>query len=77
LRPSTTGAAFAWARVGFKDYMWEALTDPAAVNMIQTAENLAVKYGITRAEVDAFAAHSFAKAVAAQAPAGLTARSCR
>ena len=35
--------------------------------MIQTAENLAVKYGITRAEVDAFAAHSFAKAVAAQA----------
>jgi acetyl-CoA C-acetyltransferase len=63
----TTGAAFASARVGFKDYMWEALTDPAAVNMIQTAENLAVKYGITRAEVDAFAAHSFAKAVAAQA----------
>ena len=55
------------AGVGFKDYMWEALTDPAAVNMIQTAENLAVKYGITRAEVDAFAAHSFAKAVAAQA----------
>ena len=55
------------APVSFKDYMWEALTDPAAVNMIQTAENLAVKYGITRAEVDAFAAHSFAKAVAAQA----------
>jgi acetyl-CoA C-acetyltransferase len=55
------------AQVSFKDYMWEALTDPAAVNMIQTAENLAVKYGITRAEVDAFAAHSFAKAVAAQA----------
>lgn len=54
------------APIGFKDYMWEALTDPAAVNMIQTAENLAVKYGITRAEVDAFAAHSFAKAVAAQ-----------
>ena len=54
------------APVGFKDYMWEALTDPAAVNMIQTAENLAVKYGITRADVDAFAASSFAKAVAAQ-----------
>jgi acetyl-CoA C-acetyltransferase len=34
--------------------------------MIQTAENLAQKYGITRAEVDAFAASSFAKAVAAQ-----------
>ena len=55
------------APVGFKDYMWEALKDPAAgINMIQTAENLAVKYGITREEVDAFAASSFAKAVAAQ-----------
>jgi acetyl-CoA C-acetyltransferase len=54
------------APVGFKDYMWEALTDPAAVSMIQTAENLAVQYGITRAEVDAFAARSFARAVAAQ-----------
>jgi acetyl-CoA C-acetyltransferase len=55
------------APIGFKDYMWEALTDPAAVSMIQTAENLARQYGITRAEVDAFAAGSFAKAVAAQA----------
>jgi acetyl-CoA C-acetyltransferase len=54
------------APIGFKDYMWEALTDPAAVGMIQTAENLAVKYGISRADVDAFAAASFAKAVAAQ-----------
>jgi acetyl-CoA C-acetyltransferase len=55
------------APVEFKDYMWEALMDPAAgINMIQTAENLATKYGITREEVDQFAAHSFAKAVAAQ-----------
>ncbi|MFW9621640.1 MAG: thiolase family protein [Macromonas sp.] len=55
------------APVGFKDYMWEALKDPAAgINMIQTAENLAVKYGISRADVDQFAADSFAKAVAAQ-----------
>jgi acetyl-CoA C-acetyltransferase len=54
------------APIGFKDYMWEALTDPAAVSMIQTAENLALKYGITREQVDAFAASSFAKAVAAQ-----------
>ena len=37
------------APVGFKDYMWEALKDPAAgINMIQTAENLAKKYNITR-----------------------------
>jgi acetyl-CoA C-acetyltransferase len=56
------------APVGFKDYMWEALKDPAAgINMIQTAENLAKKYNITREEVDQFASDSFAKAVAAQA----------
>ena len=55
------------APLGFKDCLWEALTDPAAVSMIQTAENLAQKYAITRAEVDAFAAASFARAVAAQA----------
>jgi acetyl-CoA C-acetyltransferase len=55
------------APLGFKDYVWEALSDPAAaVSMIQTAENLAKKYGITREDVDAFAASSFARAVAAQ-----------
>ena len=55
------------APVGFKDFMWEALNDPApGINMIQTAENLAKKYGITREQVDEFACHSFAKAVAAQ-----------
>lgn len=55
------------APVGFKDFMWEALKDPAAgINMIQTAENLAKKYGISREDVDAFASHSFAKAVEAQ-----------
>ncbi|MDO8457782.1 MAG: thiolase family protein [Burkholderiaceae bacterium] len=55
------------APVEFKDFMWEALNDSACgINMIQTAENLAKKYGITREEVDAFASSSFAKAVAAQ-----------
>lgn len=54
------------APVAFKDYMWEALNDPAAVSMIMTAENLAKQYGITRAEVDAFAARSFERALAAQ-----------
>ena len=55
------------APVGFKDYMWEALKDPAAgINMIQTAENLAKQYGISREDVDQFASDSFAKAVAAQ-----------
>ena len=56
------------APVGFKDFMWEALVDPApGIDMIQTAENLAVKYGVTREEVDRFAARSFERAVAAQA----------
>jgi acetyl-CoA C-acetyltransferase len=55
------------APVEFKDFMWQALNDSApGINMIQTAENLARKYGITREEVDAFASESFAKAVAAQ-----------
>ncbi len=55
------------APIGFKDYLWEALSDSAAgINMIQTAENLARQYGISRADVDAFAATSFANAVAAQ-----------
>jgi acetyl-CoA C-acetyltransferase len=55
------------APVAFKDYMWEALTDCAAgISMIQTAENLARQYGLTREEVDAFASASFTKAVAAQ-----------
>ncbi len=55
------------APIGFKDYMWEALTDPAAaISMIRTAENLATRYEITREEVDAFASASFTRAVAAQ-----------
>ena len=55
------------APVGFKDYMWEALSDCAVgISMIQTAENLARQYGIAREDVDAFAAASFDKAVAAQ-----------
>ena len=56
------------APVEFKDFLWEALDDPAAdVSMIQTAENLAKKYGITRETVDAYAAQSFERALAAQA----------
>ncbi len=55
------------APVGFKDEMWEALEDPAAgINRSEPAENLALKYGISREEVDRFASDSFAKAVAAQ-----------
>ena len=56
------------APVEFKDFLIEALNDPAGpVTMIQTAENLAIKYGITRADVDAYAASSFERALKAQA----------
>lgn len=55
------------APVEFKDYMWEALLDPApGVTMPQTAENLAIKYGISRADVDEYAALSFERALRAQ-----------
>lgn len=58
---------FRLGQVEFKDFLWESLTDPAAdTNMGGTAENLARKYGITREEVDGYAARSFARAIAAQ-----------
>jgi acetyl-CoA C-acetyltransferase len=58
---------FRMGGVDFKDFLFEALRDPAAdVTMGDTAENLARQYQITRGEVDAFAAQSFARAVAAQ-----------
>jgi len=47
------------APVEFKDFLMEAL--------IETAENLAKKYGITREDVDAYAARSFERALKAQA----------
>jgi acetyl-CoA C-acetyltransferase len=54
-------------QVEFKDFLWEALLDPSCgATMGDTAENLARQYQITRAEVDAFAARSFARAVKAQ-----------
>ena len=58
---------FTMGQVEFKDFLWEALYDPAAcVSMGDTAENLAKKYGITRDEVDRFAAQSFERAIAAR-----------
>jgi acetyl-CoA C-acetyltransferase len=63
----THRAGFRLGQVEFKDFLWEALRDPAAnVTMGDTAENLARQYQITRGEVDAFAARSFERAVAAQ-----------
>ena len=64
----THRGGFRMGQVEFKDFLWEALLDPAAkVTMGGTAENLARQFGITRAEVDEFASLSFARAVAAQA----------
>jgi len=55
------------APVAFKDFLWEALFDPAAgIDMLQTAENLARRHGLKREEVDRFAAQSFARALAAE-----------
>ena len=54
---------FRMGQVEFKDFLWEALLDPAAnVTMGDTAENLAQQYQITRQEVDAYAARSFDRA---------------
>ena len=56
------------APVEFKDFLWEALLDPACgLTMGGTAEELAKRHGITRAEVDSFAASSFDRALAARA----------
>jgi acetyl-CoA C-acetyltransferase len=58
---------FTMGKVEFKDFLWEALYDPAGcVNMGDTAENLAKKYGISRERVDRFAARSFERAIAAR-----------
>jgi acetyl-CoA C-acetyltransferase len=64
----THRGGFRLGQVEFKDFLWEALLDPGCgCTMGDTAENLAKQYQITRAEVDAFASRSFARAVKAQA----------
>ncbi|HXD45606.1 MAG TPA: thiolase family protein [Pseudolabrys sp.] len=63
----THRGGFRLGQVEFKDFLWEALLDPACGRtMGDTAENLAKQYQITRNEVDAFAARSFDRAVKAQ-----------
>jgi len=58
---------FSMGQVEFKDFLWEALMDPAVLcNMGDTAENLAKQYGISRESVDRFASQSFDRAIAAQ-----------
>jgi acetyl-CoA C-acetyltransferase len=63
----THRTGFKLGQVEFKDFLWESLTDPAVeLGMGGTAERLAKQYKITRAEVDAFAARSFERAIEAQ-----------
>ncbi|OHC71589.1 MAG: acetyl-CoA acetyltransferase [Rhodocyclales bacterium RIFCSPLOWO2_02_FULL_63_24] len=63
----TMRGGFRMGQVDFKDFLWEATFDTSAnARMGDTAENLAKQYGITRDDVDAFAAESFARAVSAQ-----------
>jgi acetyl-CoA C-acetyltransferase len=63
----THRGGFRMGEVEFKDFLWEALLDPSCnLTMGGTAEKLAKQYGITREDVDHFAAESFARAIAAQ-----------
>ncbi|MFZ0286647.1 MAG: thiolase family protein [Terriglobales bacterium] len=63
----THRGGFRMGQVEFKDFLWEALLDPACnASMGGTAENLAKRYKISREDADRFAADSFARAVAAQ-----------
>lgn len=62
----THRSGFRMGQVDFRDFLWEALHDPAPdVSMGHTAENLAARYGVSRREADEFAARSFANAEAA------------
>jgi acetyl-CoA C-acetyltransferase len=64
---SYTMRGFRMGETNFKDFLWEALLDPApGSTMGDTAERLAREYQITRPEVDAYAARSFDRALAAQ-----------
>ncbi|MCP4456423.1 MAG: thiolase family protein [Cytophagales bacterium] len=54
-------------RIDFKDMLWEALNDTAAVPMGCTAENIAKKHGITKEEANEFAKQSVDRYLAAKA----------
>ncbi|MGH9497664.1 MAG: thiolase family protein [Terriglobales bacterium] len=63
----THRGGFRMGQVEFKDFLWEALIDPACnASMGGTAETLAKRHKISREDADRFAADSFARAVAAQ-----------
>lgn len=53
-------------KIDFKDMLWEALNDTAAVPMGCTAENVAVKHGITKEDANEFAKMSIDRYLAAK-----------
>jgi len=53
-------------RIDFKDMLWEALNDTAAVPMGCTAENVAAKHGITKEDANVFAKLSIDRYIAAK-----------
>lgn len=53
-------------KIDFKDMLWEALNDTAAVPMGCTAENVAQKHGITKEDANVFAKLSIDRYIAAQ-----------
>lgn len=53
-------------KIDFKDMLWEALNDTAAVPMGCTAENVAEKHSITKEETNEFAKQSIDKYIAAK-----------
>jgi acetyl-CoA C-acetyltransferase len=53
-------------KIDFKDMLWEALNDTAAVPMGCTAENVAEKHGITKADANEFAKLSVDRYIAAK-----------
>ncbi|NBF09719.1 thiolase family protein [Pseudomonas sp. Fl4BN1] len=56
------------AGVQFKDFLWEALYDPApGIDMIATADNLARRHGLSREALDRYAFDSHRLALQAQA----------
>jgi len=57
---------YALGRINFKDMLWEALNDTAAVPMGCTAENVAQKHNITKEEANVFAKLSNDRAIAAK-----------
>jgi len=63
----THRGGFRLGQVEFKDFLWEALLDPAVnTTMGGTAETLARQCNISRQDADRFAADSFARAIEAQ-----------